>query len=158
MKILSISVFLAIFCLLAFIPEKAAKISPRDSQGSSPFVEGAWEMYSTESEGITTYHKKPKQITVYTDNYMCQIHYTEEGKFEFAAGGIYELEGNIIKSKAMYHTYEPGIGAIMWWECSKSANGDTLYFSGPLKVVMADGSDITKAMKQKVEKKVRVKM
>lgn len=124
---------------------------------SSP-LNGAWELYSTESEGKTTFHKKPHQIKVHSDGHHCSMHYNEEGKFNFAAAGSYELNGDEMKETFTYHSYEPWTGVSMWWNWSVSSNGDTAYFSGPNKIMTADGQDITHEWKAKIfEKKVRVK-
>ena len=124
---------------------------------SSP-LNGAWELYSTESEGKTTFHKKPCQIKVHSDGHHCAMHYSEDGKFDFAAAGSYELNGDEMKETFTYHSYEPWTGVSMWWNWSVSSNGDTAYFSGPNKIMTADGQDITHEWKAKIfEKKVRVK-
>ena len=125
------------------------------STTSSPF-EGAWELYSTESGGTTTFHKAPKQITVFANGYLCQMDYEKDGKFSYACAGFYEWERDQFKVTFTHHSYEPWIGVSMWWKWSKSANGDTLYYSGPSKILKSDGEDIT-WKEQKFEKKVRVK-
>jgi hypothetical protein len=160
MKFLSsILLFIGIiWCLYAFIPDMPAKTQLRGlSATSSPF-EGAWELYSTESGGTTTFHKSPKQIKVHSNGYLCQMDYEKDGKFSYACAGPYEWEGNQFKETFTHHSYEPWIGVTMWWKWSKSANGDTLYFSGPSKILKSDGEDITHEWKEQIfEKKVRVK-
>jgi hypothetical protein len=124
---------------------------------SSP-LNGAWELYSTESEGKTTFHKKPYQIKVHSDGYYCSMYYNDDGKFNFAAAGSYELNGDEMKETFTYHSYEPWTGVSMWWNWSVSPNGDTAYFSGPNKIMLADGRDITHIWETKLfEKKVRIK-
>lgn len=86
--------------------------------------------------------------------------YNDEGKFDYAVAGTYELEANHYKETATYVSNWPeGVGASLWFDWSKSANGDTLYFSGFKKVIMADGKDVTKDWggDSFTEKKVRVK-
>jgi hypothetical protein len=157
-SLLSILLFIGIiWCLFAFIPDTPAKTQIRAFKASSP-IEGAWELYSTESGGITTFHKKPTQIKVYSNGHACMMAYDENGKFSYAAAGSYELEGNQCKETCTHHSYESAIGLTMWWKWSKSTNGDTLYFSGPSKVIRFDGQDITHEWKEQIfEKKVRVK-
>ena len=121
-------------------------------------IEGAWELYATESEGVTTIHKKPKQIKIYSVGLACLMHYDEDGKFEFASAGTYETDGNIIREKATHHTQNYWLGVTLEAEWSFSTNGDTLFVAGPKKVVLGDGRDITKDIRQRKEIKVRVKI
>ena len=157
-SLLSILLFIGIiWCLYSFIPDTPAKTQERAFKASSP-IEGAWELYSTESGGITTFHKKPTQIKVYSSGYHSMMGYEDDGKFSFACAGPYELDGNQYKETFTHHSYEPWVGVTMYWKWSKSANGDTLYFSGPSKILKSDGEDITHEWKEQIfEKKVRVK-
>jgi len=136
--------------------ESGKQVNPKNLPATS--IEGAWELHATESGGVTTIHKKPKQIKIYSDGHACLIHYDEDGKFEFASAGTYQADGNIIREKATYHTQNFWLGVTLEAEWSLSSNGDTLFIAGPKKVVLGDGRDITKDIRQRKEIKVRVKI
>jgi hypothetical protein len=160
MKNIPFALLAAALCFWAFVPNKSHQAKNHLFETLASPIDGAWELYSTESGGKTTTHKKPKQIKVYSDGHFCMMTYNEEGKFDFAVAGTYELDGNHYKETATYVSNWPeGIGASLWFDWSKSANGDTLYFSGFKKVIMADGKDVTKDWggDSFTEKKVRVK-
>jgi hypothetical protein len=169
MKKIPLAMLLAGLSMLSFViysckqteekPSGATQSTTEANTGtSSSPLNGAWELYSTESEGKITYHKQPWQIKVHSDGHHCMMQHNKEGKFDFAAAGSYELNGKEMKETFTYHSYEPWIGVSMWWDWSISANGDTAYFSGPNKIIMADGRDITHEWEAKIfEKKVRVK-
>lgn len=160
MKNVPFALLVAALCLLAFVPNKSHQTKNQPSGTFASHIDGAWELYSTESGGTTTLHKKPNQIKVYSDGHFCMMAYTAEGKFDYAGAGTYELDGNHYKETFSYHSNWPdGIGASLWFDWSQSANGDTLYFSGFKKVIMADGKDVTKDWggDSFTEKKVRVK-
>ena len=144
-------------CVLAFVPSKPQRMDNEPNKKKPSPIEGAWELYSTEKGGKTTYHKKPKQIKLYHDGYLCLMHYDSTGKFAFAAAGTYEVNGNHYKETCTYHTMTGLVGASIWFDYS--INGDTATFSGFKKVIMPDGKDVTKDWggDSFVEKKVRVK-
>lgn len=157
-SILAGSSILLFLCAASF---KAPKTSEPGTAAPSP-INGSWELYSTTttSDKKTTVHQKPKQIKVYSDGHFCMMAYNDEGKFDFAVAGTYELDGNHYKETCTYHSnWAEGIGVNLWFDWSKSANGDTLYFSGFKKATMPDGKDVTKDWggDSFVEKKVRVK-
>ena len=144
-------------CVLAFVPSKPQRMDNEPNKKKPSPIEGAWELYSTEKGGKITYHKKPKQIKVYHDGYLCLMQYDSTGKFAFAAAGTYEVDGNHYKETCTHHTMTGLIGASIWFDYS--INGDTATFSGFKKVVMADGKDVTQDWggDSFIEKKVRVK-
>ena len=163
MKNLLFTLFVAAFSGLIFL---SADSKPADNQSvafiqsnkmpPSP-LDGAWELYSTESKGKTTFHNKPSQIKVYNDGYFCIMGYDSTGKFSYAAAGTYELDGNHYKETCTYHSSAKYVGWSIWFDWSMK--GDTLFFYGFKKVVMPDGTDVTKDWggDGKIEKKVRVK-
>ena len=151
------ALLLATVCVLAFVPNKPQRMdNPLHKTTASP-IEGAWELYSTEKAGKTTYHKKPSQIKVHHDGYCSVIAFDSTGKFNYAAAATYELDGIHYKETCTYHTMPALIGASLWFDCS--ITGDTMLLSGFKKVVMADGRDVTKDWggDSFVQKKVRVK-
>lgn len=154
-----IALVIATLCFWAFVPNKPHQNENQLFGTLASPIDGAWELYSTESGGTTTIHKKPKQIKVYSDGHFCMMAYNEEGKFDFAGAGTYELDGNHYKETFSYSSWPEGVGASLWFDWSKSANGDTLYFSGFKKVIMSDGKDVTKDWggDSFTEKKVRAK-
>ena len=160
MKTLPIALVISALCFLAFVPNESHQTKSQPSETFASPIDGAWELYSTESGGKTTIHKKPNQIKVYADGHFCMMAYTAEGKFDYSAAGTYKLDRKHYKETCTYHSNWPeGIGSSLWFDWSKSANGDTLYFSGFKKVIMADGKDVTKDWggDSFTEKKVRVK-
>ena len=157
MKNVTIALIVATSCLLAFTSNKPQRMdNPPHKTTVSP-MEGAWELYSTEAKGKTTYHKKPKQIKVYQDNNFCMMHYDTTGKFYYACAGTYELDGNRYKETFIYHSMAAFTGASIWYDWS--ANGDTLTFAGFKKILSPDGKDVTQDWGGDyfIEKKVRVK-
>ena len=157
MKNVTIALLCATACLLAFVPNKRQHKDNLPNQTTVSPIEGSWELYSTEKEGKTTYHKKPSQIKVIHDGYWCMMAYDSEGKFNYAAAGTYEVDGHHLKEICTYHTMTQIIGASLW--CDYSINGDTMTLAGFKKVLMPDGKDVTKDWggDSFVEKKVRVK-
>lgn len=131
------------------------------STGQAPVVasplNGAWELYSTEAGGKTTFHKKPAQFKTYCDGFFCIMMYDATGKFDAAGAGTYELDGNKYKETFTYSSDPSMIGASLWFEWAMK--GDTLIFSGFKKAVMADGKDVTQDWggDSFVEKKIRAK-
>ena len=148
MKNLTITLLFAAFGLFAFLPTSKKPSSP---------IDGAWELYSTEKGGKTTFAKKPSQIKVYHDGYFCMMAYDSTGKFQYAGAGTYELDGNLYKETFTYDTWTKGIGGSLWFDWSMK--GDTLIFEGYKKIILADGTDKTKDWggDSFIEKKVRVK-
>ncbi len=148
MKSLLFTLLFAAFGLFAFLPTAKKPASP---------IDGAWELYSTEKGGKTTFAKKPSQIKVYHDGYFCMMSYDSTGKFSYAGAGTYELDGNLYKETFTYDTWKEGIGGSLWfdWEMKD----DTLLFYGYKKILLADGTDKTKDWggNSFIEKKVRVK-
>ena len=148
MKNLMFTLLFATLGLFSFLPTSKNPSSP---------IDGAWELYSTEKGGKTTFHKKPKQIKVYNDGYLCIMGYDSTGKFSYAAAGTYEIDGNHYKETCTYHSSPQYVGSSIWFDWAK--DGDTLFFYGFKKVLMADGTDKTKDWGGDpfIEKKVRVK-
>ena len=148
MKNLMFTLLFATLGLLAFLPTSKKLSSP---------IDGAWEFFSTESGGKTTFHKKPRQIKVYCDGYYCMMGYDSTGTFRYAGAGTYELEGNKYKETYLYYSAPVYLGTSIWFDWAMS--GDTLLFYGYKKVTKADGTDVTKDWggDSKIEKKVRVK-
>jgi hypothetical protein len=160
MKNVPFALLVAALCFLAFVPNKPHQAKNQFFGTIASPIDGAWELYSTESGGTTSTHKPPKQIKVYSDGHFCMMSYNDEGKFDYAMAGTYELDGNHYKETASYFSNWPeGVGTSIWFDWSKSANGDTLYFAGFKKVLMSDGKDVTKDWggDSFIEKKVRVK-
>lgn len=165
MKNLLFTSFVTALGLLTFLPKnnKAADnqafTSKQSAQNSPSPIDGAWELFSTESGGKTTLHKKPAQIKVYHDGYFCMMSYNLMGKFEYGGAGTYELDGNHYKETITYGSGADGdgVGICIWFDWSMK--NDTLLFYGFKKVIKADGMDITKDWggDSFVEKKVRVK-
>lgn len=148
MKSLLFTLLFAAFGLFAFLPTAKKPASP---------IDGAWELYSTEKGGKTTFAKKPSQIKVYHDGYFCMMVFDSTGKFDYGGAGTYELDGNHYKETFTYGTWTEGIGGSVWFDWS--IKGDTLIFAGFKKVIMPDGKDVTKSWggDSFIEKKVRVK-
>jgi hypothetical protein len=101
--------------------------------------------------------EKTQQFKVFHDGYFSFIMYDEAGKFYLAGAGPYEINGNTYIETHTYSSDPKYIGAKDWqkWEMKE----DTLIFYGFEKVLLADGSDVTKEMggSHFVEKRVRVK-
>ena len=154
---MKLTFFFASIGVMLFLCSSYTK-TPRERapEAASP-LNGAWELYSTEAGGKTTFHKKPKQIKIYNDGFFSILTYDDSGKFEAAGAGTYEIDGNTYKETFTYSSWPEGIGARVWFEWAMK--GDTLVFSGFKKVVMADGKDVTQDWggDSFVEKKVRAK-
>ncbi len=120
-------------------------------------LNGAWELYSTEAGGKTTFHKKPSQFKIYHDGFFCIMMYDATGKFDTAGAGTYELDGNMYKETVTYSSDPSLLGASLWFDWAMK--NDTLIFRGFKKVVLADGKDVTQDWggDSFVEKKVRAK-
>ena len=103
------TLLLSFFCLLAFLPNSKKPSSP---------IDGAWELYSTEKGGKTTFAKKPSQIKVYHDGYFCMMAYDSTGKFEYGGAGTYELDGNHYKETLTYGSGAngDGVGIRIWFD------------------------------------------
>ena len=144
-------------CVLAFVPSKPQRMDNEPNKKKPSPIEGAWELYSTEANGKITYHKKPSQIKLLYDGYLCLMHYDSTGKFAFAAAGTYEVNGNHYKETCTHHSVGEFVGVSIWWDWS--IKGDTMTVTGFKKVIMADGKDVTKDWGGDyiIEKKVRVK-
>ena len=148
MKNLTITLLFAALGLFAFLPNAKNRASR---------LNGAWEMYSKERGGKTTFYKKPAQMKVYNDGYFCIMGYDSTGKFSYAGAGTYELDGNHYNETFTYHSHPKYVGLRIWDDWAK--DGDTLLFYGVKKVLMGDGTDKTASWggDSFVEKKVRVK-
>jgi len=154
MKKVDFVLLVATICLSACVPNKPQRV---DNQPKTSPIEGSWELYSTEKGGKTTYHKKPSQIKMYHDGYCSVIAFDSTGKLSYAAAGTYEWDGIHYKETCEYHSNPIRIGGTLWFDCT--VKGDTMWLAGFKKVVMADGTDITKDWggDSFIEKKVRVK-
>lgn len=158
MKMLSALIFIGLTWFYSFFLIQPDKNHLEETKTSAPSIDGAWELYSTTTGTITTFHQQSSQLMIYSKGYHAMISYDESGKFSFATAGPYCLNGNQYQVTFSHHSYEPWQGVSMWWDWSISDNGDTLYFSGPTKIIQADGKDIIDQWGEKIfEKKVRVR-
>ena len=131
---------------------------PTTTSKKSP-LEGNWEMVSNEINGKKTNPKRfPQQLKMLHDGFISVIMYDEAGKFYLSASGTYDIDGNMYKETANYHSNTDYIGFKNWekWEMK----GDTLIFYGFEKAEMPDGKDVTAEMNKNgkfIEKRIRAK-
>jgi len=148
---LAISVTLTLCFSCTQMPNAPSKkISP---------IDGNWEKVSTVINGkLTTPQRKPAEFKMFNDGYFSLIHYNDDGSsLGFAGAGVFELNSNHYKETYKYAHDTTLIGASVWFDWYME--GDTLVFTGFKKVILPDGTDVTKDWGGDtwVEKRVRAK-
>ncbi|MEO7048999.1 MAG: hypothetical protein ABI091_27090 [Ferruginibacter sp.] len=122
------------------------KSEPTSTSSVSP-IDGAWETVSPDG--------KITEFKMYYDGHFSFLMQDSSGKWSTAGVGSYTVDGNTYKETVRYHSTPAYVGASDWQ--TFELKGDTLYFEGFNKVVLADGKDVTDQFGKFVEKRVRAK-
>lgn len=135
---------------------KSETPSAAQAAAGSP-IEGNWELVENTVAGKTLKPKRTQQIKVFHDGFFSVVMYNEDGSFQMAGAGPYEVNGNKYKETFRY------ISDTLWIDSSDEQEwemkGDTLVFHGFTKAVDKNGKDVTAAWggDRFVEKRVRAK-
>ena len=116
-------------------------------------LEGNWNLVWKSGNESFRREGKVTQLKMFNDGFFSLIGHDSTGKASWAGAGTYTVEGNRYKEIFLYCTIPEYVGATDWQEFEMS--GDTLYFRGFKKAIMADGKDVTKQYEQFEEKRVR---
>lgn len=133
-----------VFSLCAFV--LLLICDPSFGQDANPLV-GAWELiygkYSVPGEPSVTERNQPDrpfQLKVFSPGHFAYVMQDEGGAFSGASAGSYRIEGDLYIET---HDWQPDpkyVGATSTYRFR--IEGDTLYMSGPVKSVYANGQEI----------------
>ena len=110
------------------------------AQTTNPLV-GAWELvYGKYGSSERSQPDNPFQLKVFSPNHFAFIMQKEDGTFDRARAGTYKIEGDKYIETHSWSSIDENVGITVTWEFR--VEGDTLYMSGPTKVVDADGQEV----------------
>jgi hypothetical protein len=109
-------------------------------------LEGGWlSVWGKYGDNIRN-PEKPYQIKVFTDKHFSLL--MDQGDSTWVGwAGTYVLEGNLFKETMLYTTdsnLPEWIGTTIWW--TYEIEEDTLWMTGPEKVINKDGEEMPDAM------------
>jgi hypothetical protein len=144
--------FLLLF--LFFINGAEAQSSKSKTGNYSGALNGAWQrVYYYNGHKKTS--EEPKEFALVYDGFFSSIGQDSTGRWNNTHGGIYEIDGNIMKNKLLYTSHIDAMGSTNWVEYE--LKGDTLIMKWSKKVITASGQDITARMPKAKSKFIRMK-
>jgi hypothetical protein len=150
-----LSPHLLVFLLFFALASETLAQSAKGKTGNNPkALNGAWQrVYSYNGKATTS--GEPKEFALVHDGFFSSIGQDSTGRWKNTHGGIYEISGNIMKTKLLYASSINQMGSINWVEYE--VKGDTLIMNWFKKVIDASGKDITARMPKAKSKFIRMK-
>lgn len=113
-------------------------------QASNPLV-GAWELVYgkyglPDAPSEINRPDRPFQIKVFSPSHFAFLMYKEDGTFDGAGAGTYRIEGNQYIETFEWSSDAEYVGPTATWKFR--IDGDTLYMSGPVRFVDAEGQEV----------------
>src|SRR5688572_2136381 len=106
---------LALLLIFSLVNEAAAQSDKREKGNNTNAINGAWQrVYSY--NGKTTTSGEPKEFALVHNGFFSSIGQDSTGQWNNTYGGIYEISGNIMKTKLLYSSHLNRMGSINWVE------------------------------------------
>ncbi len=123
----------------------ASETAPAPSTEVSNPLEGAWEVVYSKAvfpdSTVVRDEGTPFELKLFTPRHHTYIMRDAEGAFVTAGGGSYTFEGDTLTETHAYQFVPEWVGYIATWNVRFEQ--DTFYLTGPVKVVTAQGEDVT---------------
>ncbi|MDH3699574.1 MAG: hypothetical protein OEQ81_12990 [Flavobacteriaceae bacterium] len=104
-------------------------------------IEGAWYLVWGEYNGNERIEDKPFQVKLFTEKHFSYLMKSDSIQWGHGTVGTYELENGIYREKFLYSTNSANMGLTAEWEYE--VKGDSLFMNGPIKIINAQGVDIS---------------